>query len=101
MAVRFRYRVVSAPDAPVLLGLSCGERCGAAVDVTGLLKPADGAWREWKIKLSCFRSGGADLSRVDAPFILTTGGRLTVEFTQVGLVANEGDAQCPTAPPPK
>jgi len=94
MAVMLRYRVVTAPTAPVILTVACGDRCAGAVDVTPLLgaDPA-GGWRTWKIKLSCFR--GADMAHVISPFTLTTAGRLSLEFNEVRLVPNLGDAVCP------
>ncbi|MDR3507538.1 MAG: exo 1,3/1,4-beta-D-glucan glucohydrolase, partial [Caulobacteraceae bacterium] len=96
MAVMLRYRVEAAPDAPVKLSVACGAQCGAGVDVTPLLAGAsDGQWRVWKIKLSCFRTAGADMSRITSPFTLSTEGRMALVFSELRLVANEGDAICP------
>ena len=96
MAVLFRYRVDAAPTAPVRLSVSCGDACGASLDVTRLLTPQpDGGWKTWKIKLSCFRDRGADMSRISTPFALATPGKLAIAFTELRLVANEGDAACP------
>jgi beta-glucosidase len=101
MAVMLRYRVDASPTAPVRLEAACGPGCAGGVDVTPLLKPApDGAWRTWKIKLSCLRDAGADMRRITSPLTLTTSGRLTLEFTQARLVVNEGDAVCPAAAAP-
>ena len=96
MAVMFRYRVDAAPTKPVSLSLTCGESCRATVDVTSTLSGAKtGEWRTAKIKLSCFKAKGADMTRISAPFALTTSGRLSLTFTEIRLASNEGDAFCP------
>ena len=100
MALLMRYRVSTPPTAPTRLSVACGPDCGGALDVTALLtrKPlsteADG-WRTSKIKLSCFQSAGADMSKVSSPFSLSTTGALSVTISDLRLVPNEGDAECP------
>jgi beta-glucosidase len=98
MAVLFRYRVLDGPTASVRFGAACGPGCAGAVDVSALMTPArDAGWRTWKIKLSCLRAAGADMARITAPFTLTTAGRLSLEFTEARLTANDGAATCPAA----
>ena len=100
MALLMRYRVSTPPTAVARLSIACGSDCGGALDVTALLarKPgpaeADG-WRTSKIKLSCFQSAGADMSKVSSPFSLSTTGVLSVTISDLRLVPNEGDAECP------
>jgi len=100
MALLMRYRVSTPPTAIARLSIACGPDCGGALDVTALLarKPgpaeADG-WRTSKIKLSCFQSAGADMSKVSSPFSLSTTGILSVTISDLRLVPNEGDAECP------
>ena len=96
MTLLFRYRVVSAPTAPVRLTMTCGAGCAGSVDVSSLLSPApDGGWRAWKIKLSCLRDAGADMRGIDTPFALETSGSLSLEFTEARLAVDEGDGVCP------
>jgi beta-glucosidase len=98
MAVLFRYRVLTPPTAPVRFGAACGPGCAGVVNVSALLAPArNGGWRTWKIKLSCLREAGADMAHITAPFTLATAGRLSLEFTEARLTANDGDATCPAA----
>lgn len=97
MAVVVRYRVEAAAASPVFLSVSCGPQCGSAIDVSKLFAPSPGGeWRMARIKLSCFRSAGADLSRTASPFTLTTAGRFSVTLTELRLAPNEGDADCPS-----
>ena len=99
MALLFRYRVDVAPPAPVMLGMACGDNCSGKLDVTSLITAAPGAgWRTIKIKLSCFRTAGAKMDRVTAPFELATDGRFSLAFSELRLVSNEGDAVCPGQP---
>jgi beta-glucosidase len=96
MAVLFRYRVEAPPRKPVTLAISCGESCGAALDVTSTLSGENiGEWRTAKIKLSCFREKGANMTHVSSPFALMTSDRLSLAFTEIRLASNEGDASCP------
>ncbi len=95
MAIFMRFRVDDPPTRPVIMSVSCGEGCSGAVDVTALMRAAPGEWREDKIKLSCFRSAGADLSRTTSPLTLTTTGALSIVFTEIRLTTSEGDGLCP------
>ena len=100
MALLMRYRVSTPPTAATRLSVGCGPDCGGGLDVTALLtsKPgpteADG-WRTSKIKLSCFQNAGADMAKVSSPFSLATTGVLSVTVSDLRLVPNEGDADCP------
>jgi beta-glucosidase len=99
MALLMRYRVSTPPTATVRLSVGCGPACEGALDVTSLLTVksvvADGEWRTSKIKLSCFQSAGADMSKVTSPFSLATTGALSLTISDLRLVPNEGDAGCP------
>ena len=96
MAISIKFSVDASPDKPVSLALACGESCGAAVDVTSTLSGAKiGEWRTAKIKLSCFKAKGADMTHVSSPFTLSSSGRMTLTFTEIRLASNEGDAVCP------
>ena len=99
MALLMRYRVSTPPTASVGLTIACGPNCGGSLDVTSLLAekpgPAEADWRTSKIKLSCFRDAGADMSKVSSPFSLSTSGALSVTISDLRLVPNEGDAECP------
>ncbi len=95
MAILMRYRVDVPPTRPVRMIISCGEGCFGAVDVTAMFNATPGQWREDKIKLSCFRRAGADLSRTTSPLSLAASGALSIVFTEIQLTTNEGDGFCP------
>jgi beta-glucosidase len=97
MAVLIRYRIESSPTRPVLMSVSCGADCKGTVDISALL--ADSAVKEWRvarIKLSCFRRAGADLSRVTSPLTLSTSGAFSMTVTELRLASHQGEAICPT-----
>ena len=94
MAVALRYRVATPPTAPVILGAGCGADCAGGVDIGPLLTTSD-TFQTVQIKLSCLRDAGADLSRTEAPVVLTTAGRLALAIEDVRLVSNTGAALCP------
>lgn len=92
MALHLRYRVDTPPAGPVRLGVGAG-----ALDVTSLFRDATaGQWRSVKIRLSCFRNAGADVSAVDQPFNLSTDAAFAVTVEDIRLASNEGDAICPS-----
>lgn len=96
MAVAVRFRTDVAPTSKVTLAAGCGGACQGAVDITRLL--GDRPTREFrtiKVKLSCLRDAGADLSKVEWPVVLATDGRLGLTIEDMRLVANTGDAICP------
>ncbi len=92
MALHLRYRVDTPPAGPVALGVGAGP-----VDVTDLFRAAPvGQWRSLKVRLSCFRDAGADVSAVDQPFNLSTDAAFAVTVEDIRLASNEGDAVCPS-----
>ena len=64
------------------------------MDIGPLLTTSD-TFQTVQIKLSCLRDAGADLSRTEAPVVLTTAGRLALAIEDVRLVSNTGAALCP------
>lgn len=92
------YRVDQAPSAAVELGVACGAHCGAALDLTPLLKAAPpGQWQSVKVKFSCFRDAGADVAKMTEPFELGTAGSLRLSLSTVQLVSDPAGAVCPPA----
>jgi beta-glucosidase len=90
------YRLDEKPSALTRLAVGCGPGCGGAVDLTSTLNQATlGEWRRVRVKLSCFRDAGADVSKVSEPFVLNTSGRLRLSLTTVQLSSDPAGAICP------
>ena len=86
LSLGFDYRVDKAPTGDVLLSMECGPGCRGSVSVAQPLAAASpGQWAHVKILLSCFAHGGADMSRISAPFEVTTAGELELSVGNVRL----------------
>ncbi|WP_220475459.1 glycoside hydrolase family 3 protein [Sphingomonas cavernae] len=93
-------RIDGMPTKDVMLGARCGNDCGgtASLRFADTIKP--GQWRTAGIPLKCFARGGADMARLDAPFRLTTAGRMDLSISRVALGTVADDVlPCGTAAP--
>jgi len=53
--------------------MDCGYPCSGGMDLTRLFSALpEGKWITASIKLSCFAKNGLDLSRVNAPLLIST-----------------------------
>jgi beta-glucosidase len=117
--IDFHYRLEEAPTAPVLIGVrcvppysrhsadapgsgtavptawKCGTEHGALIELTSMLQSAPlNTWRTYSFSLACLAAHGADLSTVEAPFAIATGGRLALTISDVRLVRHAGPPRC-------
>lgn len=82
------------PTKPVMLGVECGELCSGEVDITSRLNAQPlNEWRVLRVPLRCFAAAGADMSRVTAPFRVSTDGAVILRVADVELVPGQGE--CP------
>ena len=80
------YRVDSHPQGPVTQRMDCTWPCAGAQDVTNLFTEATiGEWKKSAIKLSCFAEAGADLSRINIPFLLTGSDAFAITIKDVRI----------------
>ena len=96
-ALAIEVLVEKAPTQPVALSMNCGPQCAGAVDVTSMLRSLPlNEWRTIRVPLRCFAEAGTNMTRVDAPFRLSTAGAMTVRLADIELVpAVSGSAVCP------
>jgi beta-glucosidase len=91
MGLLIDYRVDAKPSAPVALAIGAGK-----LDVSPVLAAAPvGEWRSLKVPLKCFAAAGTDVTQVVAPFVLSTGGALTITLQGVKLTTDPAGAVCP------
>jgi beta-glucosidase len=85
------YRVDAKPTAPVTLAIGAGK-----LDVTPVLEASPvGEWKSLKVSLKCFQAAGTDVTKVTAPFALSTAGKLVVTLQSVKLTTDPAGAVCP------
>lgn len=91
-ALVIQLRVDAKPRRAVTLRMGCGYPCAANADITQLLKRLpENEWLRVAIDLKCFVDLGARLERVETPFLLLTGGRLSVSIADVRLIRAAGE----------
>jgi beta-glucosidase len=92
-ALVFDVRVEGAPNAPVRLGMSCGQDCGGEVEVTELLRGVSaGQWHTLSVSLKCLSGAGVDMGMVLVPFYLQSAGALDLTLHHL-RIAPEPSAQ--------
>ena len=92
MVLAFDVRLETPPSGRVLLRMECGEDCAGEIDLTAALTEGSvGEWQTLLVPLWRLADAGADMSRIDTPFSISTDGRLALEFSDVRL-ASEGEA---------
>ncbi len=84
-------RIDAAPTTPVTIAVRCGQSCSGAVPLPEFAGSALGQWRTIGIPLKCFARAGADMTRMDAPFQLSTAGaaRFSLARVALGTVADQ------------
>lgn len=77
-------RVDAAPTADVTLGIRTGPG-GGQLSLGRLQQLPVGEWKTIGVPLKCFGNGNVNMTTVDAPFVLTTSGRLSFSLARVAL----------------
>jgi beta-glucosidase len=96
MSLQIDMKLDWPPAASVMLAQGCGDKCGAALDITAMLRAAAGKnWTSLVVPLKCFRQAGMNMRAVDTPFALTTAGTLAVSLGSIKLVQAQGAPVCP------
>ena len=79
-------RVDALPTGDAWIGMGCGEGCMGRVP---LLKPLSSLgmaqWKTVGVPLKCFRAAGADMHRIDRPFVLAADAQATLAVSRVVL----------------
>ncbi len=97
-ALRFDTIVSAAPAGRVTIAMACGANapCGTPLDATALFARLAGKGKQTvRIPLACFSARGADLARVEAPFVVGSSAAFTASFTNIDILgggAKEADA---------
>ncbi|WP_295525755.1 exo 1,3/1,4-beta-D-glucan glucohydrolase [Novosphingobium sp. Chol11] len=89
-------RIDAAPATGFTIAVGCGPSCSGAVAVPQFAANAIGQWQTIGVPLKCFAQAGADMTRLAAPFQLSTAGaaRFSLARVALGTVADQV-AECP------
>ena len=97
LALAITWRQDAKPEGKVVVGMGCGDNCGAGFDFTAAAKAAPvGQWTTTAIKLSCFRDIGLDVSKVSTPLFVNAEGKFAFSFSKIALAPSPGGVACPT-----
>ena len=95
MALELQYQVIGDKVATTTLGIGCGEDCMGELEITTeLASKLNQGWQVSRLKLSCFADKGAEMTMVDAPFVLSVTGTMQIQMNAIQIVSNQGDASC-------
>ena len=83
LLVTIRYDQLSS--APIKLSMRCGDGCGGQIAPAALSKLAVGKWQTVGVPIKCFANAGADVSKLDAPFQISTTGAFNFSLSRVAL----------------
>ena len=78
------------------VGIDCGYPCRADLVINKMIRSMPkGEWFSLPLPLNCFNSDNFDLSKVAAPFTISTEGKFTVSVINIRLEKlPEGDKGC-------
>lgn len=79
-------RLDTAPSTPAFMSVRCDSSdCGRPLRLPELAALPPGQWRVLGVPLKCFAATGADMTRITAPFRMSTGGSLNISLSRVAL----------------
>ncbi len=85
--LEFDIKVDQYPSESVVLGMSCGDACNAAVALEEVLQSQPlGEWQSLSLGLNCLDQKGMNFSNVKSPFYVETRGALKVAIADIKLV---------------
>jgi beta-glucosidase len=88
----------SRPTNPVEVRIDCGYPCGAKGNISAILEQVPlNTWFSFSMDLACFENAGANMKKVDTGMLIATGGKLSLSFTGVRMVAGaaaKSDIRC-------
>ncbi|WP_446728743.1 glycoside hydrolase family 3 protein [Pseudoalteromonas sp. D15MCD-2] len=84
--LQMQIKVDQAADAPLMLGMQCGENCDGQFDISKQLKAAND-WQTLTVDLSCFAEQGVQLGQVFSPWQLATEGSWQVSIAKLSVTS--------------
>lgn len=89
LTVRLKETKDAIEKGSLAISMDCGEQCNGQVDISEELRLlAPNLWHTLHIDLHCFEKNGADLNKIDSPFVLSSIAPLTIDFADVFIKPN-------------
>ena len=86
MTLEIDFLVEQAPAGRVQMRMDCGYPCTGGLLVSPIFAGVpEGAWDTLQIPLRCFEASGAEMDRIDTPFLITTDGPFTLRFSRIAI----------------
>ena len=86
MTLEIDFLVEQAPAGRVQMRMDCGFPCTGGLLVTPIFAGVpEGAWDTLQIPLRCFQASGAEMDRIDTPFLITTDGPFELRFSRIAI----------------
>ncbi|MYA09742.1 MAG: glycoside hydrolase family 3 protein [Holophagales bacterium] len=86
MTLEIDFLVEQAPARRVQMRMDCGYPCTGGLLVSPIFAGVpEGTWDTLQIPLRCFENSGAEMDRIDTPFLITTDGPFTLRFSRIAI----------------
>ncbi len=95
MTIGITYRLDAAPGGPVFIGMGKDLASEVRIDVSKALTAPVGQWATLKVTLDCFGRAGLDTHAVGVPFALSSDKALSISYSTIKIMSDEGDGTCP------
>lgn len=96
VALVFDFKLGTRVKYALAVAMGCGDPCKGKVQVRkNMKKYKKDTWYTMPIPLNCFSANGADLTKINAPFILESSGKLKIDIHNVRLMSlPDGELGC-------
>ena len=95
MTIGITYRLDAAPGGPVFVGMGKDLASEVRIDVSKALTAPVGQWGTLKVTLDCFGRAGLDTHAVGVPFAISSEKPLSISYSTIKIMSDEGDGTCP------
>jgi hypothetical protein len=98
VALTMEIKIIKKPKTSVTIGMDCGYPCRGELNIHQMLRDMKtDEWILFPIPLNCFSTKGADLSKVNSPFMIASEGQLELQIANIRLeLLPEGAPTCAT-----
>jgi beta-glucosidase len=98
-SLQFDLQRLSDNDAPILIGMACGEGCGANIELKRESLGELETWQTITIDLNCFAKQGMNYANVFAPLVMQAGEGVSLGLSDVSIVPNTAESATVTCQP--